>query len=262
MRVSYIDFWYLHGVIKALIIDDEPGAATVLQLLIERYVPAITQVRVAVKISEAHSLVRQFEPDLVFLDIMMPEKNGFEWLGEVGKITFEVIFTTAFNEFAIRAIRFSALDYLLKPINADELKTAVERFTTKQQQQQQSDLLLKNLLSNLEQQKETDFKLAVPTVTGALFFSPADIIRLEGEGNYTRFFMVGNQKHLIAKTMKEYQDILIQHQFIRIHKSHLVNRAFIQSYLNEGAVVLKDKMQLPVSRQRKQEIAALLKGWL
>lgn len=246
--------------IKALIIDDELAAGTVLQLMIERHIPAITSVRVATKITEAHALIKQFQPHLVFQDIVMPEKNGFEFLNEVKPVNFEIIFTTAYNEYAIRAIRFSALDYLLKPINADELKAAVDRFLEKRNQQQQTDALLKNLLANLENKKESEFKLAIPSVNGALFFSPAEIIRLEGEGNYTQFYFSGGKKYLSAKTMKEYEEILVHHNFIRIHKSHLVNRNFIDSFLNEGMVVLKDSTSLPVSRQRKQEVAAALRN--
>lgn len=246
--------------IKALIIDDEAAAAHVLQMMIEKYVPEITDLRIATKIDEATTIVTNFEPDIVFQDIVMPEKNGFEFLSELGKIDFEIIFTTAYDEYAIRAIRFSALDYLLKPINSEELKIAIERFLEKRNQQQESDLLLKNLLNNLEQKKESEFKLAIPTITGALFFSPAEIMRLEGEGNYSRFYLTNDRKYLSAKTMKEYEEILVSHSFLRIHKSHLVNKQFIDNYLNEGTIVLKDKTALPVSRQRKQEVAAILKN--
>ncbi len=246
--------------IKALILDDELAAANVLQLMIERHIPEITDLRIATKTTEAVALLQQFQPQLLFQDIVMPEKNGFEFLSEIKNINFEIIFTTAYNEYAIRAIRFSALDYLLKPINAEELRSAVNRFLEKRNQQLQTDALLKNLLTNLENKKESDFKLAVPTVSGAVFFSPAEIIRLEGEGNYTQFYLTQNRKYLSAKTMKEYEEILLQHNFLRIHKSHLVNKSFIDNYRNEGLVILKDKTSLPVSRQRKQEIAAILKG--
>jgi len=246
-------------VIKALIIDDEAAAANVLQLMIERHIPEITQVRLATKLGEAHSLLKQFEPHIIFLDIMMPEKNGFEFLNEVQHINFEIIFTTAYNEFAIRAIRFSALDYLLKPLNADELRSAVSRYLDKSNQKKETDALLKNLLQNLGRKEEDEFKLAVPTTAGAVFFSPVNIVRLEGEGNYTRFFLSDGRKHLSSKTMKEYEEILLQHYFLRIHKSHLVNKIFIEQFKHEGAVVLKDKTQLPVSRQRKQQVVAALK---
>lgn len=244
--------------IKALIIDDEAAAANVLQLMIERHIPEITQVRLATKISEAHALLQQFQPQIVFLDIMMPEKNGFEFLNEVKHINFEIIFTTAYDEFAIRAIRFSALDYLLKPLNAEELRGAVTRYLDVSQHKRETDALLKNLLQNLAKKEEEDFKLAVPTTAGAVFFSPANIVRLEGEGNYTRFFLNDGRKHVSSKTMKEYEEILLQHNFLRIHKSHLVNKNCIEQFNNEGSVVLKDKTLLPVSRQRKQQVAAAL----
>jgi two-component system, LytTR family, response regulator len=246
-------------VIKALIIDDEAAAANVLQLMIERHIPEITQVRLATKLSEAHALLQQFKPQIVFLDIMMPEKNGFEFLNEVKDINFEIIFTTAYDEFAIRAIRFSALDYLLKPLNAEELRGAVTRYLDVSQHKRETDALLKNLLQNLAKKEEEEFKLAVPTTAGAVFFSPANIVRLEGEGNYTRFFLQDGRKHVSSKTMKEYEEILLQHNFLRIHKSHLVNKQCIEQFKNEGAVVLKDSTLLPVSRQRKQQVAAALK---
>lgn len=246
--------------IKALIVDDETSAANVLQLMIERHVPEINDLRIATKTSEAHTLIQQFQPQLVFQDIVMPEKNGFEFLSEIKKVNFEIIFTTAYNEYAIRAIRFSALDYLLKPINAEELQAAVKRFLEKRNQQLESAVLLKNLITNLEGKNESDFKLAIPTVSGALFFATSEIIRLEGEGNYTRFYLTKDRKYLSAKTMKEYEEILLKHKFLRIHKSHLVNRQFIDKYKNEGSVLLKDNSSLPVSRQRKQEIISALLG--
>lgn len=242
--------------IKALIIDDEVRAANVLQLMIERYVPEITQLRIATQAGEAKAMIEEFKPQLIFQDIVMPEKNGFELLNELNEINFEIIFTTAYDEYAIRAIRFSALDYLLKPINAEELKAALKRFAEKKEKLQPG-VLVKNLLHNLEH--KNDFKLAVPTINGALFFPPSEIIRLEGESNYSRFCLTGGRKYLSAKTMKEYEEILVQYNFLRIHKSHLVNKKFIESYQNEGSVMLLDKTILPVSRQRKQEVAAILK---
>lgn len=240
--------------IKALIIDDEVSAANVLQLMIERHIPEISELRIATKIDKATTLFQEFQPDIVFQDIVMPEKNGFEFLKELNHTGFEIIFTTAYNEYAIQAIRFSALDYLLKPINADDLKQAMGRFLQKRIHKNESDALLKNLLHNLAQKEKANFRLAVPTSTGSVFFSPVEIIRCEGEGNYTWFYLTGNRKHLSAKTMKEYEEILLHHNFLRIHKSHLVNKSFVRNYLNEGSVLLHDKTKLPVSRQRKEEV--------
>jgi two-component system, LytTR family, response regulator len=240
--------------IKALIVDDEAAAANVLQLMIGRYVPAITELRITTDPAEAISLIQEFKPDLVFLDIVMPSTNGFELLSQVEQAKFEVIFTTAYNEYAIQAIRYSALDYLLKPIDADELKMAVQRFISKQQTGTSFTEMYSNLLYNLQVKEEVDFRLAIPTNDGARFVAPDELIRCEGERNYTWFYLTGNRKHLSAKTIKEYQDILEKQGFLRIHKSHLVNKKYVEYYLGEGAVLLKDKTKLPVSRQRKEEV--------
>jgi two-component system, LytTR family, response regulator len=240
--------------IKALIVDDEAAAANVLQLMIGRYVPAITELRITSDPQEAISLIQSFKPDLVFLDIVMPSTNGFELLSQVHQHQFEVIFTTAYNEYAIQAIRYSALDYLLKPIDADELRGAVQRFITKQESGASTPDIYANLLHNLQVKEELDFKLAIPTNDGARFVSPDELIRCEGERNYTWFFLTDNRKHLSSKTIKEYQEILEKQGFLRIHKSHLVNKKYVEYYLGEGAVLLKDKTKLPVSRQRKEEV--------
>ena len=246
--------------IKALIVDDEVAASNVLQLMIERYIPAITDLRIANDPQQAFSLLNNFKPDLVFLDIVMPSTNGFELLSQVEQQKFEVIFTTAYNEYAIQAIRFSALDYLLKPIDVDELKSAVQRFILKQQTGSSSADMYSKLLHNLQVKEEVDFRLAIPTNDGARFVSPDELIRCEGERNYTWFYLTDNRKHLSAKTIKEYQDILEKKGFLRIHKSHLVNKKYVEYYLGEGAVLLKDKTKLPVSRQRKEEVMSSLQS--
>lgn len=238
--------------IKAVVIDDEPVAANVLQLMIERHVPEIVDLRIAVTIAEANALVRSFEPDILFLDIVMPEQNGFEFLSALTDIKFETIFTTAFDEYAIRALKFSAFDYLLKPIDANELRDTVQRFVQKKQQQRSNQQLLDNLISNLQKQSVNTFKLAVPSLGKTLFFMLSNIVRLEAEGNYTRFYLLDATEYLSSKTLKEYADILSQQGFIRIHKSHMVNKQFIDKYYNEGILVLANGIQLPVSRQRRQ----------
>ncbi|MCU0334626.1 MAG: LytTR family DNA-binding domain-containing protein [Chitinophagaceae bacterium] len=245
--------------IKVLIVDDEPSAAQVLLLLIERHLPEVAHVRQATTIQEAVSLVQQFQPDLLFQDIVMPEQNGFDFLSSLGRISFEVVFTTAYDEYAVRAIRFSALDYLLKPIDAVELRAAFERFLEKRRHKTESDLLVQNLLQNLQQRGQESYKLAIPTMQGAILLEPATIVRLEGDGNYTHFYLTDHRKLVSAKTLKEYAELLSDHGFVRIHKSHLVNQRFVQQYLNEGAVVLSDGLSLPVSRQRKQEVASYFK---
>jgi two-component system LytT family response regulator len=244
--------------IKALIIDDELVAANVLRMMLERHIPEISDLRIATQGNEAIALLQTFAPQLVFLDIVMPELNGFQLLGKMQGHQFEVIFTTAYNEYAIQAIRFSALDYLLKPIDAEELKEAIRRYKEKLSHKAQAAELINNLQQNLQAQQQSHFKLAIPGQEGAIFFSPAEIIRCEGDSNYTWFHLTDNRKHLSSKTIKEYEEILTQHNFLRIHKSHLVNKSFIQNYLNEGAVILSNKQRLPVSRQRKDAVKAAL----
>lgn len=244
--------------IKALIIDDEPVAANVLRMMLERHIPEISDLRVATGAEEALALLQNFAPQLVFLDIVMPEENGFQLLGKMQGYEFEVIFTTAYNEYAIQAIRFSALDYLLKPIDAEELKEAIRRYKEKLLHKKQTAELINNLQQNLQTHQQSHFKLAIPGQEGAIFFSPAEIIRCEGESNYTWFHLTDNRKHLSSKTIREYEEILTQHNFLRIHKSHLVNKSYIQHYLNEGAVVLTNKQRLPVSRQRKDVVKLAL----
>ena len=246
--------------IKAVIVDDELIAASTLQQMIERYMPQINQLRIATDFENAVSLINSFKPQLVFLDVVMPPKTGFEILALLKERQFEVIFTTAHNEYAVQAIRFSALDYLLKPIDAGELKAAITRFEEKHKTKTDKEALYENLLSNLQLKEELNFKLAIPTLEKTWFISPQELVRCEGESNYTWFYLTGNRKILASRTMKEYAEILMNHHFIRIHKSHLVNKKFIDYFSNEGAVVMKDKLKLPVSRQRKEMVLSILKG--
>ena len=250
---------YIRKMYKAMIFDDEASASAVLKLMINRYIPRINEIRIANNFDAAMQMLEDFKPDLLFLDIMMPGKTGFEFLSSLQAIDFDIIFTTASDEFAIRAIRFSALDYLLKPINAEELKQAFARFLEKREKSQTSTALLSNLLENIDEQKEGNFKLAIPTTTGAVFVKISEIVRLEGDSNYTHFYFSNGKKHLSAKTIKEYEEILIHHDFIRLHKSHLVNVTFIKNIANEGKVTLEDGAVIPVSRQRKKEVFEKLK---
>lgn len=241
-----------------MIIDDEPLAANVLEQMINRDNPEITKLIIETDATKAMAVIEQFKPNLIFLDIVMPEITGFELLKKIQHKNFDVIFTTAFNEYAIQAIRFSALDYLLKPINSEELNAAIQRHIEKQAGSTDFESLYQNLLNNLKAKKEDDFKLAIPTMEGALFIKTDELIRCEGERNYTCFYLTNNRKHLSARTIKEYEEILVNHHFLRVHKSHLINQQFVTNYLNEGAIVMKDNSRIPVSRQRKDVVRKML----
>ena len=171
--------------IKALLIDDEPTAIKTLSLMLHHYIPEITDLKTTTDPYEGLLLIKNFKPQLLFIDIQMPLMSGFELLKQVAHTGFGIIFTTAHDEYAIDAIRFSALDYLLKPIDADELQNAFKRFMQKNALQTGSDSLYRNFMYNINVKDKKDFKLALPTLQGTFFYKPEEIIRLEGEGNYT-----------------------------------------------------------------------------
>jgi Response regulator of the LytR/AlgR family len=177
----------------------------------------------------------------------MPNKN------------FKIIFTTAYNEYAIQAIRFSAFDYLLKPVDIEELQASVHRFLEGNDDYRQQFQLLKNIMHNIQVPSSEEFRLALPTKEGVHFLEPRDIIRCESSGNYTRFFITGNRNYLISRTLGDYEQLLVPYNFIRTHKSHLVNRKFISFIDHEGYVVLKDNTRVEVSRRRKEEVMTALK---
>ena len=227
--------------------------------MLQRYVPEITVAAAITNPVEAAEKLPLLQPDLLFLDIQMPVMNGFEMLKQLPQINFSIIFTTAHDQYAIEAIRFSALDYLLKPIDAEELKAATARF--KQQQSKAANTsLYQNLLNNIKAENRQDFKLALPTSEGTFFFSPSDIIRLEGENNYTRFYFANHKPMLLSRTLKEYDEILGSHGFIRTHKSHLINKNCVVTYAADGMLVLSDNSKVEISRRRKEEVLQQLKN--
>jgi two-component system, LytTR family, response regulator len=245
--------------LKALIIDDETTAIKTLSLLIRHYIPEITMLKTTTDPHEGLLLLKEFKPQLLFLDIHMPLMSGFDFLKQVPQIDFSIIFTTAHDEYAIDAIRFSALDYLLKPIDADELQNAFMRFMQKNSSLSAAAPLYDNFMYNLNVEYKKDFKLALPTLQGTFFYKPEEIIRLEGEGNYTKFFFTGNSSLLTTYTLKHYEDILLAYGFLRIHKSHLVNKVHVVNYLAEGMLTMSDGSKVEISRRRKEDVMEELK---
>jgi two-component system LytT family response regulator len=241
--------------VKILIVDDEPAAGNILQLLIEKHVPGEKHIRYFSSPEEALAVLPEFKPSLVMLDIEMPNMNGFDFLNKAVNCEFDVIFTTAYDKYAIKAIRFSALDYLLKPIDISELQNAINRHLVKKEfKPQQQEKLVDNLISNLQQKDASTFKLALSTMEGVFFFEPVSIIRCEGENNYTRFYFPDRKPLLVSKTMKDYEEILSDHHFIRVHKSHLVNKKFVRHLDKEGLLWLTDGSHIAVSRRKKEEV--------
>lgn len=240
---------------KILIVDDELAASNILKMLIEKHVPAVKEIRTCNSPEEALGIIQEWQPELLMLDIEMPNMNGFDLLNRVGNSDFDVIFTTAYDKYAIKAIRFSALDYLLKPVDIAELQNAVNKHIIKKfHPPQEQQKLVSNLINNLQQKDQSGFKLALSTTEGVFFFVPSEIIRLEGENNYTRFYFANQKPMLVSRTLKEYEDILTEHDFIRAHKSHLVNKKFVKHLDKEGLLWLTDGSHIVVSRRKKEEV--------
>lgn len=246
--------------IKAVIIDDEPSAVNTLLLMLKRYVPEIKSFKTTTDPAEGLELIKAFQPHLLFLDIQMRVMDGFELLKKLPQINFHIIFTTAYDEYAMEAIRFSALDYLLKPIDADELRAAVDKFMIKEVIQLGQQTLYSNLMHNLNAIDKSNFKLALPTSEGTYFFHPEEIIRLEGESNYTKFFFTNRKNLLTSKTLKEYEELLLAHGFIRTHKSHLINKKHVVNYSSKGFLTMLDTSRVEISRRRKEEVMEALKS--
>lgn len=246
--------------IKALLIDDEERATDSLQLMIEKFIPEIEQVRSCSDARKCTEIIHDMKPDLVFLDVRMPHLSGFDILNSIPNKCFKVIFTTAYDEYAIQAIRFSALDYLLKPVDVDELISAVKRFMLSKDNEMPQQELFRNITHNMQASEARHFRLALPSSEGIHFLMPAEIIRCEASGNYTIFYVNGGKQRMTSRTLGEYEELLSPFRFIRTHKSHLVNREYVSYIDHNGFVILKDSTRVEVSRRRKAEVTAALRG--
>ena len=246
--------------IKALIVDDEQSSIDLLNWLITEYCPDISSVQWARSVKDAIPLIKSFQPDIVFLDIQMPHQNGFDLLTNIDNWNFEVIFTTAYNEFAIQAVRFSALDYLLKPIDETELKKAVERYKVKRIYAPAGQILFRNFMQNIAQGNREKFKLALADATEIKYVQIEEIIRLQAESNYTHIFLTGKKVFISAKTLKDYDEMLQGQRFLRVHKSHLVNPAHIIAYDRQGILQMSDHSKVEVARRKKEFLQQALAG--
>lgn len=242
--------------IRALIVDDEANNRENLRLALESYCREVEVIAEADSAVTAMDRIKEVSPDLVFLDIAMPMGSGFDLLEGLPNIDFEIIFVTAYDQYAIRAIKFAAVDYLLKPIDPLELKKAVDRFQSRHLQKNQQGQL-EALLHNLQQKEK---KIALPQSDHIEFVAVNSIIRCRGDRNYTHFFLKDGRELLVSRTLKEYVGLLDDHSFYRVHQSHLVNLNCIQKYRRRdgGILITSDGAQIPVARARKEELIARL----
>jgi len=238
--------------LKTIVIDDEHDAVDFISSVIAEYCPALEVTGKAYDVVEGVQRIKELTPDLVFLDVEMPHGTGFDLLTHFPEKEFDVVFITAFNHYAIKAIKFSAVDYILKPININEFIEAVNKVVQKRSNNlvrgnENIRVLLENLKSGLPS------RLAIPTSDGMEYLNPRDIIRIEADRSYSWFYINGNRKMLVSKNLKEFQDLLNDRYFFRPHNSHLINLKYVKKYIRRegGYIEMMDGSEIPVSRNRK-----------
>ncbi|MBX7052385.1 MAG: LytTR family DNA-binding domain-containing protein [Flavobacteriales bacterium] len=245
---------------RTIIVDDEINGAKTLKALVEVCCPQLDVIALSHTPEEAISLIMNLQPDLVFLDIEMPEMSGFEMLEKLGRFSFDVIFVTAYAEFALKAFKTNAISYLLKPIDGDELTVAYDKFLVKSDHKLEQRLTrLENLFFEMRTSRGFH-RLPVATSDGIIFLETARIVRMEADSNYTHIFLDGGKKITSSKTMKDYEDILPAEEFYRIHHGHIVNIRYVERYIRGegGYVVTTDQTTLEVSRRKKADLLTLL----
>ena len=240
---------------KTIIIEDEKRISEALSIMLEMVAPDIQIIAYAASVDEAVKLIDRLQPDLVFMDIMLENGTGFDVLQQISFNSFHLIFTTAYEQHAINAFKYSAVDYLLKPIDPEELKTAIERIEVLQQR-----VLEKQQLAELQNNlSRTPDRIILPTQEAMYVVKLDQIIRCETSGSYTTFFLTDGRKIMVSKPLKNYEDLLEPPLFFRIHQSHLININSIVSYSREGMVHMNDKSVVPISRGKKDQFFKLMK---
>ena len=242
------------SMIHYVLIDDEPKNNRILKNMLEEFCQDTCCAGFAANAEEGEELIRKVMPDLVFLDIHLPKEDAFDLLERLLPVKFEIIFVTAFNDYAVKAFRYSALDYLLKPVNIQELRTAVQRASEKLEHRDLNGRL-HNLLANLRTPNVTSHKLALSNAECLTFISVEDIIRCEASGGYTLFHMCNGEKLTSARTIGEYEELLPPDLFLRIHNSHIVNLLHVKKYYRGrgGYIEMNGKINIEVSTRRRNE---------
>lgn len=237
--------------IRSLIIDDDPFIHTLLKDKLEAHFPEIEVLHSSRNGTEGIEHIREFQPELIFLDVEMTDMTGFEMLGKLDQIHFQTIFITSYSHYAIKAIRFNALDYILKPIDLGDLKEAINRFKILRQQG-----LLRNynqVLRNFETPNPAEQTLILNLQEGEVLIPIREIIQVIGERNYSYLILQNDREKLVSKTLGDFEDILSAKGFFRCHKSHLVNHMHIESFLHKMLIRLSNQSEVPISRRRKED---------
>jgi len=251
--------------ISAVLIDDDKNLRNAMKGLLAMYAPEIHIAGEADSVKTGAATIARHNPNVVFLDIQLGDGTGFDILEQFaqkhGTLAAHIVFITAHEEYALKAFRFSALDYLLKPVDPEELQKVVDKINkalSVNNSYSHIDLLLENIRKKVDKFK----RIALSTSDGIHLFEVSDIIRLESQDNYTKFYIKNNKPILIAKTLKEYEDMLGEQGFERIHQSHLINLAYLKSYIKKdgGYAVMADNSNLPISQRKKERLQELLKS--
>lgn len=244
--------------LKIIIVDDETRVRTSLRHLISMYYPTATVVAEAGDVESAFTEISKHSPDVVLLDIQLSGRSGFELLQKLVPVNFKLIFVTAFNQYALQAFKFSAIDYLLKPVNPEDLVSALQKASS---QLDKNDLSLKieTLLSNMSNVSQAPKKILLKTQETVYVINVADIIRCEADRNYTRFFLVDNKTILVSGSLIDYDETLAPSGFFRAHHSHLINLQFISKIeKNKMQIVLKDNSIIPLASRKKDLLIQFL----
>ena len=249
--------------ITAILIDDDINLRNGMKALLERTAPEIQIIGEADSVETGVVLIKKAQPQVVFLDIHLGDGSGFDILEEVSKsikINSQIVFITAHEQYAIKAFRFSALDFLLKPVDPEELEKVIEKVKSivhKNDSVAHIDLLLENIRKKVDNFK----RIALSNADGVHLFEISDIIRCESLDNYTKFYIKNNKPILISKTLKEYEELLAEHGFERIHQSHLINLNYLKSFIKKdgGYVIMADETHLPISHRKKERLQEILR---
>jgi two-component system LytT family response regulator len=246
--------------IKAILIDDEWNSLQNLQQKLKEFCPDVSVAAATQNPEEAIQLIQQHRPDVIFLDIEMPKMSGFRMLEQLGTVESEIIFTTAYNHYAIDAIRMSAFDYLTKPIAIADLQKAIERLSKKNRyfSKERIDILKQSFTDS----KSQEDKITLTSAEGMDFIPVKNILRIESSSNYSKIFFTDGKQKTVTRLLKDFESMLLPYHFYRIHNSHLINLKYIQKYIRGegGQVIMQNGDSIDVSRRKKEEFIKMISG--
>ncbi len=248
--------------IKTILVDDEANNLQFLQSLLKDNCPSIQVMETANSAADGLLMIQELKPQLVFMDVDMPGMTGFEVLKKLEPLSFEVIFVTAYNQYAMEAFEYNAVAYITKPIVTEKLLAAVEKAIVKIEEKKYTEHIF-SLLENVQQKNEHD-KIALPTLQGLQFVKLNQICYVESSGNYSNFFLADNTKIMVSRQLGEYEKLLPVDNFVRIHDKHIINLTCIQEYIkgSGGEVILENGARLTVAARRKDELLSRFEKWL